>query len=208
MIRRLFAAAAAIGVLPSAAAQEAGFTPSSYVQVGIGGSAVTEEGAVATGIDFEGKAFRDDGVLDYDAGLAVGALYGWQALPALALEAELSARVNDFEDNLGDPLTVTSFLANAALSPPRARAVIPYVGGGIGFATTNIEDTGLGFAYQAKVGVKVPIRARGAVGAEVAWLGTSGFDSDFRDEFGDPATFDIDYAGLSVMATYTFDLGR
>ena len=206
-MRKIFATTAAIAAVPFAAAQAQDATRGgSYVQVQLGAAFVTDESATVETTDFDGTPLSVTEDLDYDTGFAYGALLGYHLAPAFALEAEAVGRTTDFAGNVSeDDLTVGTFLVNAVLTAPDTMRVVPYAGAGLGFANSNLEGADLSFAYQAKAGLRVPLRGgSSSVGVEAAYLRTSGFDVDLEDGLG--STLDVDYDAATVMATYRFDL--
>ena len=153
--------------------------------------------------------------LDYSTGFAVGALYGYRATPRFAIEGEFTYRSNDIDSVTvtldgdetsasegleGSSLDVMTFMANGVFGFAPDAAVRPYVGAGIGYAAVDADaDFDGAFAYQVKAGADVPIGRAGAVGAEVAYLGTGDFSAEETI-----ADVEVEYGGISLLATYKF----
>lgn len=163
-----------------------------YFGAHLGVSSVDEDGLEVNGVNF--------GAIDYDEGPAFGLLGGIQFNKFFAGELEITGQSNDSSFFVGEETyTVTAFLANAVLSTPANERVIGWVGVGAGFASTNLEDGGNGFATQAKLGVDLNVSGPHYVGVQAAILQTDGFTAEQSN-----TEFDLDYANSSYSVGYRF----
>ena len=174
-----------------------------YVGVGLGGGSVTEDGTREDGFDFEGDPIVFEGEIDYDAGFAGSLLVGYDLSSYVAVEAETTGRVNDFDGNIGDAdFAVSTLMAGVVLKAPLG-VVEPYAGAAAGLVSNNLEGGDNAFGYQLKGGLRVPFGRGHAVGAEASYVFTDGFDVE--TDFGD---VELDYGHAAYMVTYRYRFGR
>ncbi|MBB4659162.1 outer membrane protein [Parvularcula dongshanensis] len=205
--------AASITLTGTATAQET----SSYAQIH-GGLFVVTDDALDTNAVLPGSENYDVAAyIDYEPGIAIGALYGHRLSARFALEAEVTYRTTkangvglifDGEDigesskiDLDGSLDTFAFMANGVYTLPILGRFEPFVGGGVGYimpdTADDVDADGL-IGYQAKVGVAVPIGSN-SFGIEAAYLGTGGFDESDGD-----TEVTVGYGGVSVLAAYRF----
>ena len=166
-------------------------------------------------------------LLDYDLGFRVGALtLGYAFDSGLRTELEVAYRRNELEiiefddargminTGLGDAVDTASVMANAIYEFDLGLALHPYVGIGLGMANVSYDisvfDTGevildeseKAFAYQAMVGVGVPLGRRFHLSADYRYWGHA--EVDFRTEVGDPVSTDHPLHQASLTLRYAF----
>ncbi|MBB4659431.1 outer membrane beta-barrel protein [Parvularcula dongshanensis] len=204
----LLALSAALLLTPSGVRAQDAVPSNAYLQVHIGASLVTEEevrfeGAGAKGVP--GVVLRE---VDYDTGVAFGGAFGYQLSPMFAAEAELTARVNDFDGNLGDDaLTVTSLMANGVLTAPLKSSVRPYLGAGVGFAYSNLDGSNLALAWGAKAGLLYLYAPGRMVGFEASYIGTDGFGTESIDAADRIVDVHAEYGGAALLVSWRTNLG-
>ncbi|MEO1040844.1 MAG: outer membrane beta-barrel protein [Pseudomonadota bacterium] len=148
---------------------------------------------------------------DADPGFAIGGLVGRYIFPAVAVEGEVTYRNANidsisgggFESSVDDNLETIALMLNGVIRPSIPLLPQPYVGVGVGYVTSNIEDedgdnAGGEFAYQVKAGVNFDLLPTpGRIGVEVSYLQTSDFNAE-----GDGVDIDWAYGGVTGMVTY------
>jgi opacity protein-like surface antigen len=208
MKKTLIGAAAVAALLSGTASAQ---TAQSYVQVHGGAFFPTADGLEST-VGFFDEDVEVTGSIDYNTGWALGALYGYNVSPNFAVEGEFTYRSNDVDgfefEALGDTteeavsgsLDTMAFMVNGVLKASGDKAMIPYVGAGVGYVTVDQDDVDLdgAFGYQVKAGVDFPV-GQGAFGVEAAYLGTTDFEAE---EEGVEIAYE--YGGVSLLATYKF----
>ena len=149
--------------------------------------------------------------LESESGYVLGVTVGSTVAPGLRAEAEVSyanysigsvsiaatngvssksASIDAPDDTV---VTTTYLLGNLWYDVPgvaTGSGVLPYVGGGLGLAIVNgdvdgedIFDQTIGIAYQAGVGVQIPVGA-GLIDVGYRFKGFTGADIDFDDDSG------------------------
>jgi len=146
----------------------------------------------------------------YDPGFNIGGAIGYNFGSARA-EAEIAYHSNDVDEfsvgGFGIPADGTasaiSFMANGYYDFHSANSsVVPYLGGGIGFANVNldvsifglevVDDSATVFAYQVMAGLGFNINPTTTLTAGYRYFATS--DPEFNDSSGIPPTnFDSEY---------------
>ncbi|MEM6912393.1 MAG: outer membrane beta-barrel protein [Pseudomonadota bacterium] len=153
-------------------------------------------------VDFDAEA---------DPGFALGGAIGRYIFPAVAVEGEITYRNANidtisgggFETSVDDNLETVALMLNGVVRPSFPLLPQPYVGVGVGYVTSNIEDedgdnVGGEFAYQVKAGVSFDVLPTpGRIGVEVSYLQTSDFNAE-----GDSVDIDWSYGGVTGMVTY------
>lgn len=189
---------AAFGFGPSAFAQDSGF----YVQGHGGASFVVQDDADLT-VDGLGSV---SGNYDTDTGYVVGGAFGKSYANGLRSDVELARRSNQltgFEAG-GESLDADYDLTSLAImlngyydfATPNA-SLVPYIGGGLGYADVEVEDESEGtFAYQLKAGLGRKLENGGTFGAEASWFATP--ELEFADE-GLAAEFDYGSTALQLF---------
>ncbi|MEM6747635.1 MAG: outer membrane beta-barrel protein [Pseudomonadota bacterium] len=195
----------------SAAALSFAHAGDTYIQLHAGAFQQTSDNIEFGGEDFLGNVIDVDVDTDADTGFAIGGLLGYYILPAIALEGEMtyrSANVDDVSvlgvsESIDEDINTLAFMVNGVFRPSLPLLPEPYVGVGIGYITSNLDDvdgdsaTGA-FAYQVKAGVSFDILPTpGKIGLEVAYLATTDFDAG-----GGGIDADYEYAGLTGLITY------
>lgn len=163
-----------------------------YLGVHIGASEVSEDSLSLEGVPA--------GSIDYDDGFVFGLLGGWQFAPFFAGELELTGQTNDSPFFIGDEdFSVTAFLVNAVVSTPADQALVVWGGLGGGFSSTNIDDGGNAFAWQAKAGIDIRVIGPHYVSVQAAQLTTDGFR-----QTQDGTEFDVGYGNTTYSVGYRF----
>ena len=218
--------AAMLAVLAAPAlAQDSGV----YVGGQLGGNWVLND---SSDFDFgNGDDVERFGELNYEAGIMLGLVGGYQVSENFALEVEATYRTNQVEV-LGDvtPLAreenlgVYGIMANALYLNPLDDTTTLYFGVGAGFMSAEMEEVVVGleggvdisedpdlegdFAYQIKVGLDYQLDSGNTFGIGLAYM-----ETDFEvseDVFnalgvgGDE--FEIDYGALTGFLTYKFGM--
>jgi opacity protein-like surface antigen len=169
-----------------------------YFSVHVGGTWLQD-----ADVDYDNPFFRDDEI-EFDNGYNVGAAFGYDYGMA-RLEVELAYRQNDvdkitinFDDGTevfrGDgDFSATSLMLNGYWDLETGSPVVPYFGGGIGFAnvTANnvkffdpfdgrvrrlVDDDDNVFAYQLAAGIAVALNPAMSLDLGYRFFGTSNPD--------------------------------
>jgi opacity protein-like surface antigen len=184
---------------------------------------------VGTGIAYSpNERFTDTPVLlDYDLGFRVGALtLGYEFASGLRTELEAGYRRNELEiiefsdargvvnTGLGDTVDTVSLMANAIYQFDLGIPLRPYVGIGLGMARVDYEltvgatgaalldDRESAFAYQALVGVGVPLGRRFQLSADYRYWGHA--EIDLQTVMGEPVATDHPLHQVSLTLSYAF----
>lgn len=196
--------------VPSAMAQDSGQI---YVQGHLGTFVPTQDGYEAEALGFENGTDTLSVDLDTDAGLAVGALAGYQVNDILSVEGEVTYRNHDasfdgvvpaiFQQPVDGDVGTLATMANAVVRMPGERTIRPYAGAGIGYVEpmADVDAFDGAFGYQVKAGVALDA-GPGTWGLEASYLGTPELD---RDLAGGGA--ELDYGGVTAAVFYRFNLG-
>jgi len=198
MRRYLLAAVAAAAIATPALARDG----SPYVGIE-GGAMIVED--LDFDVDSDGTDFNDGLRLDFDYGLDVDAIAGYdfgafrlegeigykrlnvdEARISSALAADLGVPSGDFD--VSDNGRVLSLMANALLDFGDDNGWSGYVGGGIGRARVRLAgERDSAFAWQGIAGVRRAISDNIDVGLKYRYFRTSDFDFDDDDGFGSRA---------------------
>lgn len=145
--------------------------------------------------------------IEFDTGFVIGAALGTELANGLRVEGEIAFRGNDLDqltvntplgplvyDIEGDAETL-SLMANAWYDFELGGGGFqPYVGGGVGFATVDIDDEDDSvFAFQVGAGVSFPLSGQIAITGDYRFFMVT-----------DPNYFGIDF---SVPGQHTFMVG-
>jgi outer membrane protein OmpA-like peptidoglycan-associated protein len=156
------------------------------------------------------------GEVDYDTGWVGAIAVGYGFGNGFRLEGELSHRRNDADDFSGVSLSgraeTTGYMANLLYDFDISRKFMPYVGFGIGAAVVEadkvtplpaadrVNDEDTTFAWQAIVGVTVPISERLDLFADYRYFDAG--DVDLMSDAG--ASVDTEYSAHSAMIGIRF----
>ena len=160
-----------------------------YFSVHVGGTWLQD-----ADVDFDDPALFDDEI-EFDSGYNVGAAFGYDYGLA-RLEIELAHRQNDVDriqvdllDFKGDgDFTATSLMLNGYWDLETGSPVVPYLGGGIGFANVSaknvkfteegirvryVDDDDTVFAYQLAAGIAFELNPALTLDLGYRFFGTS-----------------------------------
>ena len=116
--------------------------------------------------------------IEYDTGLALGLALGYDFGNA-RVEGEIAYQKNDFNkmsllgvdiDLTGDA-TLLSLLVNGYYDFANSSVFTPYIGGGLGFAKVEVDDTV--FAYQMGIGVGYAVNEKVTIDTKYRYFATS-----------------------------------
>lgn len=129
--------------------------------------------------------------MEYDTGFSIGGAVGYDLGNNARVEGEVAYRTADL-DRVSGPgsfaltgeLNVLSFLLNGYYDIKVDAPVTPFITGGIGFANTEIEDSGDSvddnvFAYQIGAGLSYAVNNQMTLDCGYRYMGTS--DPEFED---------------------------
>lgn len=200
----------------SAAAMTSAHAGDKYIQVHAGLFQQTQDTIAFASDNFLGEVLDTEVESDADKGAAVGALIGGYVLPFVALEGEFTLRtanldsitVDDVEEAIDDDLTTYAFMVNAVIKPRLPALPDPYVGVGVGYIQSNLEDFNgdtvsgqLGYQVKAGVTFGFPL-IPGRFGGEVSYLATDDFEIDGQIA-ADQLDAEYAYGGVTGLVTYT-----
>ena len=209
----LLTGAAALAVLTAPAfAQDSG----AYVGGMIGGNWVLNDNSDFD-VEVDGNTL---GGTEYEAGLMVGLVGGYQVTESVALEIEGTYRTNQVEiAEFDENLSVYGVMANALYLAPLDDTTSFYVGVGAGFMGGEMEEVaGIqddldpdlegGFAYQLKAGIDYELDSGNVFGVGLAYMETD-FEVDeavfeAAGVVGDE--FELDYGAFTGFITYKFGM--
>ena len=184
---------------------------------------------LGTGIAYSGNERFDDTpmLLDYDLGFRLDMVtFGYAFDNGLRLELEGAQRRNDLEiiefddargivnTGLNDAVDSASLMANAIYEFDLGIVLRPYLGIGIGIAELDYElsdnytdelilsDSDTAFAYQAIVGVGVPIGRRMHLSVDYRYW--RHLEVDLQTEAGEPVSTEHPIQQASVTLSYAF----
>jgi OOP family OmpA-OmpF porin len=156
------------------------------------------------------------GEVDYDTGWLGAIAFGYGLGNGFRIEGELSHRRNDADDFSGVSLSgraeTTGFMANVLYDFNLSRKFMPYVGFGLGAAVVEadkvsplpaadrVNDEDTTFAWQAIVGVMVPLSEQLDLFADYRYFDAG--DIDLRSDGG--TSIDTEYAAHSAMIGIRF----
>jgi OOP family OmpA-OmpF porin len=156
------------------------------------------------------------GEVDYDTGWLGAIAVGYGFGNGFRLEGEMSHRRNDADDFSGVSLSgraeTTGFMANVLYDFNFSRKFMPYVGFGLGAAVVEadevsplpaadrVNDEDTTFAWQAIVGVTVPLSEQLDLFADYRYFDAG--DVDLRSDGG--TDIDTEYAAHSAMIGIRF----
>jgi len=184
---------------------------------------------LGSGIAYSGNERFDDTpvLLDYDLGFQLGILtFGYAFDNGLRLELEGAKRSNDLEiiefddarglinTGLQDAVDSTSLMANVIYEFDPGIVVRPYLGIGIGITKLDyklsnkanndliLSDSDTTFAYQAIVGVGVPIGRRLHLSLDYRYW--RHLEVDLQTEAAEPVSTEHPIQQVSVTLSYAF----
>lgn len=161
--------------------------------------------------DTVGPIGRFEGQLDNDEGFVLGAALGYEFPQSVRVEGEVSYREVDSTAfaTIGPTVIISdpetwSFMANAYYDFDFNSAFSPYLGFGIGAATTSgildgEEDTS--FAYQAILGTDFRVSEKQKIGFEYRYFETEEYGFE-RSIPGGSISFDVEYKTSNFLATW------
>ena len=166
--------------------------------------------------------------VDYDAGLAADAAFGWDFNRYVALDFEtgyIGAKINNVPGYISDNshLYNVPLLVNVTLSLPIPRTnIIPYVGAGVGGADVVFDTDQFGpapnnfvtgsendvvFAGQIFAGVRFKLTGNMSLDLGYKYFATGNPTFSYPNEFT-PGNFDVGFRGArthSVLLSLRFD---
>lgn len=172
--------------------------------------------------DFEIDAGPIFGDLALDDGWSAGIAFGADFDGPLRLEAEFVQRQADgsafdalgFDQAAGE-LQVRTLMINAIADLPiDGASVVPYIGGGIGWAMVELDDAGSSFlridaeddstlGVQALVGIAFPVNEDLSLSIDARYLTVQADDIDYRIE-GTAFEGEADVTALSLVGSLRF----
>jgi OmpA-OmpF porin, OOP family len=163
------------------------------------------EGAYVAGQ--AGGSFPTDDELDNGGSYALA--LGYQFNANVRTELEGSYRNNDFDSGVTDADADTwGLMLNAFYDFKNESRLTPYVGGGIGWAHSNLDgdvggigfdDSDDAFAYQLGAGLAFNVTDGLALTADYRWFDTTDFTYDFAGVEGD-----ADYSAHEIRAGFRY----
>lgn len=129
--------------------------------------------------------------LETDVGFNLGAVAGYKWAFGLRAEGEVSYRQNDLNNIVGisvvGDISALAFMGNGWYDFDTGTPLIPYLGGGLGFAVITIDSGGSEsdtvFAWQIGAGIGYEVTTGVVVSADYRFLATS--DPSFPASGGD-----------------------
>ena len=215
--RKIALASAAIGAFMAAgsAASAQGFSSGNWYGKAFGGATWMQD--QDGDIDLRGNDFTT-GDASYDAGYVLGLGIGYNYTPNFAFELEYAYRNADTDtdiagvDTFGGSTNSNAVMLNALYKfdgMGAMGAVVPYVGGGMGWANmeSDIDDIGSfkrdnAFAWQVMGGVGYDINPNVSLFGEVRYFATDSGELSGPDNLSWEAQ--VETVDLLVGVTYKF----
>lgn len=162
-----------------------------YFKGGLGMSFGGEMGIDSTNVD-----------VDLDSGFFFGGAYGMHLSDMLAVEVEITHRMNDLDDSVLET-TMTNLAFNGVFNFPIGGPVAPYFGGGLTLGTYGLEagsydESGFGFGLQFFGGASFKVQENIFIGADLRYLIT------LSDVEIDDVDFDFSHLGLLGNVRFHF----
>jgi opacity protein-like surface antigen len=216
LLSLLVALAAATLLASVAAAAGAPYYPMHpYFSVHIGGTSLQD-----ADVDFDDPGIVFDDEIEFDNGFNVGAAFGYDYGLA-RLEVELAYRENDvdrvnsegFAFRADGDFSATSVMLNGYWDFETGSPVVPYIGGGIGFANVSannikvfdvdgvesfVDDDDSVFAYQLAAGIAFDLNPALTLDLGYRFFGTSTVELDANPLLFQPAGIETEFDSHNV----------
>jgi opacity protein-like surface antigen len=186
-----------------------------YFSVHIGGTSLQD-----ADVDFDDPGIVFDDEIEFDNGFNVGAAFGYDYGLA-RLEVELAYRENDvdrvnsegFAFRADGDFSATSVMLNGYWDFETGSPVVPYIGGGIGFANVSannikvfdvdgvesfVDDDDSVFAYQLAAGIAFDLNPALTLDLGYRFFGTSTVELDANPLLFQPAGIETEFDSHNV----------